>query len=295
MGIKLSNLHISRELLLYYHGIGDSLLLSTVLYGLGRQNQQRYVVGSAHPEIFEGNPYVIHLPFSQSANYKIARILELLGVVKKITHVDYYQEGHPPKKHILQLLSERLGLRKTPSHPLIMLSDEEMSARLLPSSEKPWVAIQSTGIKDWTDNKNWGASNFNEVVRLLSDRYCFVQLGNKGDPVLDGVIDRTGDLSFRKVFCVLNQCSSFIGQVGFLMHAASALRLPSVIIYGGFEAPWQSGYIENINLFTKLHCSPCWLEEKCPWDKKCMTEITPARVCEEFKIMMGKRLCFIQQ
>jgi len=286
--MKPFNLRISRELLFYYHGIGDSLLLNAVLYGLGQQTQQRYVVGSPYPEIYGGNPFVIHLPFPQIVNYKAAQILEFLGIVKKITHIDYYHEGHPPKKHILRLLSERLGLKKTPSRPLVILSEEEKASQLLPPSEKPWVAIQSTGIKKWTDNKNWGASNFNEVVRLLSDKYSFVQLGMKGDPVLDGVIDRTGELSLRQVFCVLNRCSSFIGQVGFLMHAASAMRLPSVIVYGGFEAPWQSGYEENINLFTKLHCSPCWLEEKCPWDKKCMAAITPAMVSEEFRIMMGK-------
>jgi hypothetical protein len=47
-----------------------------------------------------------------------------------------------------------------------------------------------------------------------------------------------------------------------------------VVIYGVFITPLESGYEQNINLFTKLPCSPCWLREPCPYDKECMKQIT---------------------
>jgi glycosyltransferase involved in cell wall biosynthesis len=52
-----------------------------------------------------------------------------------------------------------------------------------------------------------------------------------------------------------------------------AISGDAVEIYGGFEAPWESGYEQNINLFTDLPCSPCWLREPCPYDKECMQKI----------------------
>ncbi len=281
-----NSLLIHPELLLYYHGIGDALLFNAVLHDLGKQNSMRYLVGSPHAEIYRGNPYVIHLPFSQAINYKIARVLKLLGMGGLVTHVNYYHESKIPKKHILQLLSERFGLRKIPAGPLLILSDEEKATRLLPTSEKPWVAIQSMGMKKWTDNKNWGVSNFQEVVRLLSYKYSFVQLGPKGDLLLEGATDLTGKLSLRQVVSVMRECKSFIGQEGFLMHAAASQHVPSVIVYGGFLAPWQSGFTWNVNLFTPLECSPCWLEGTCPWEKKCMTMISPGQVVREHERMI---------
>lgn len=278
--MQQSRLPFSRELLLYYHGIGDSLLLNTVLYGLGRQNRMRYILGSPHPEIYRGNPYVIHLPFSQSINYKLARILSATGAVKSVTHVDYYHEGTVPQKHILQLLCERLGLLEFPNRPAIFLTASELSKHKLPISNKPWIAIQSTGNSKWTDNKNWGMQKFASVVKMLSDWYSFVQIGDDGEPELEGVLNLTGKLKLREVFLVLKECNSFVGQVGFLMHAAAAVEVPSVIIYGGFEAPWQSGYAQNVNLYSSVPCAPCWLESKCPHEKMCMEMIQPAQVVQ---------------
>src|ERR1700691_3167017 len=101
-----------RELFFYYHGIGDSLLFNTVLYHLGREKRQRYFVGSPHPEIYAGNPYVRHLPFSQAANYKLARVMRVLRIVDGFTHMDYYQDGRIPQKHIMRLLADRMGLKE---------------------------------------------------------------------------------------------------------------------------------------------------------------------------------------
>lgn len=78
------------------------------------------------------------------------------------------------------------------------------------------------------------------------------------------VEDYRGALSLREVFLLMKDLDLFVGQVGFLMHVAAAVFCPSVIIYGGFEAPWQSGYAENDNIFSEISCSPCatfWARE----------------------------------
>jgi len=270
-----------RELFLYYHGIGDSLLFNTVLYHLGRERQQRYLVGSPHPGIFAGNPHVKHLPFPQSVNYKLARALCWCRLIDGYTHMDYYHAGRIPQKHILRLLGDRVGLKEFPLKPLIFLNEAELEKKPLPASDKPWLAIQSTGNSKWTDNKNWGVEKFVALARRLAPKFSLVQLGGAGDPPLPVQLNLCGRLGIREVFQALRQCDLFAGQVGFLMHAAAACDVPSVIIYGGFEAPWQSGYEVNVNLYNPVHCAPCWLETKCPYDKKCLEEITPEQVCDQ--------------
>lgn len=265
--------------------MGDSLLFNSVVYELGRQTGRRYFLGTKHPEIYKGNPHAFVLPFSQYTNYRIFKILSpLLGA--KTHHIDYYHKGHPPRQHLLELLSDRVGLRIPPNRPAIFLSQAEQERRLLPSREKPWVAMQSTGLATWTENKNWGVDNFRAVARLLAKDFCLVQLGAAGDPSLGVDLELQGRLELREVFIVLRQCKTFVGQVGFLMHAAAAVDLPSVIVYGGFEAPWQSGYGWNINLYSDVECAPCWLETKCPHEKKCLAQITPQQVFDRARALI---------
>lgn len=270
----------SRELFLYYHGIGDSLLFNTVLYHYGRQTNQKFVVGSRHPEIYAGNPHVRHLPFSQAIVYRLAHFMRWTRIVDSFTHMDYYHTSRIPQKHIMHLLAERIGLKEMPVKPLIFLSKEELAEKILPDAEKPWVAIQSIGNSKWTDNKNWGAEKFVRLAELLSPSFSLVQLGTAGDPPLPVQINLCGKVGVRSVFQVLRQCAGFVGLEGFLMHAATAMDVASVIIYGGFTAPWQTGYEINANLYSPVPCAPCWLESRCPYDKKCMEAITPAHVAD---------------
>jgi ADP-heptose:LPS heptosyltransferase len=277
---------ISRKLFFYYHGLGDSLLFSSVLFELGKQSRKRYFVGTKHAEIYRGNPFAIVLPLKQVINYKLGRLISLLG--GEVKHVDYYHKGHPPKQHILELLADRVGLKDVPRIPKIFLSDAEKNKRLLPESKKPWVAIQSTGLSTWTDNKNWGVENFRSVARSLAREFSVVQLGASGDPSLGVDLELQGRLPIRDVFVLLRECGVFVGQEGFLMHAAAAVDLLSVIVYGGFLAPWQTGYSINENLYSNVECAPCWLETKCPHEKKCMAMITPRMVVEKIKTLLER-------
>jgi len=279
-------LKTSREVFFYYHGLGDSILFNSVVYELGRQTGKSYLIGTRHREIYRGNPHATLLPFSQNLNYKIFGLpARLLGL--RIHNIDYYFEGRPPKRHILQLLCERVGLKPAIERPTIYLSPEERARKDLPPIGKPWVAIQSTGLSTWTENKNWGVENFRAVVQALQSQVAFVQLGASSDPSLGVDLELQGKIKPRDACVLLRQCRAFVGQVGFLMHAAAAVNVPSVIVYGGFEAPWQSGYPMNLNLYSDVECAPCWLESNCPHEKKCMAMIKPEIVVEKTKSLLG--------
>jgi lipopolysaccharide transport system ATP-binding protein len=62
------------------------------------------------------------------------------------------------------------------------------------------------------------------------------------------------------------------------VHIAAAAGTPAVVIFGGFEHPVGSSYPGNIDLFTQLPCSPCWLKTPCPYDRECLRRISPEAV-----------------
>ncbi|MDX2110991.1 MAG: glycosyltransferase family 9 protein [Verrucomicrobiota bacterium] len=269
-----------RDAFMYYQGIGDALLLSTVLYhrGKAQPTNSRVWVGTNYPEIYQGNPFVQVLPGrTQHWGHRLIRLMRICRLVKPFSYIDYYHKGIP-KAHLLTLLSERIGLHTAPITPVYFPTENERRTRLLPQSTKPVVIMQSTGNTAWTDNKNWGSERFCAVAKLLAASATLVQIGRSEDPPLEGALNLCGRLTIRQCFQVLAEGNLFIGQVGFLMHAAAAVSTPGVIVYGGFEAPWQSGYEANVNLYTTLECSPCWLQTRCPYEKKCLTQITPELV-----------------
>ena len=56
------------------------------------------------------------------------------------------------------------------------------------------------------------------------------------------------------------------------------------MIFGGSRTPENLGYGENVNLYRRTHCSPCWIHEGdgdvCGYDLKCLKEIPVTRVFE---------------
>jgi ADP-heptose:LPS heptosyltransferase len=273
------------HLLHRFAGLGDALFVNTIAFHLARQESSRILVGTNHPAIFAGNDHVRILPaHSRKWGFRLARLLARLRLVTIVHYLQYVNEGaRQPQGHVLAILARQVGLKKAPDRPRIFLSQDELLRHKLPRTSKPWVAIQSGGRTDWTTNKEWYPARFEAVACTLRRHFGLVQLGLASEPPLSVDQDLRGKVSPRQAAAVLASCQSFVGQVGFLMHAAAAVNVPSVIVYGGFEAPWQSGYPWNENLFTSLECSPCWQAAKCPIDRLCMQEIKATDVLAAFE------------
>jgi len=266
---------------MFYRGLGDALMLNSVMFELGRQRGRNHLLGTNYYELFKGNPYITLLPFkSQRIHHQIGKLLKLAGLVSNLHYLDYYRNSQQPGQHILSVLSNEAGVRQPPVKPAIYLNQSELIRAKLPDTGKPWIAIQSTGLATWTDNKNWGHQKMGKVIELLKSDYSFLQLGSHDDPSLSVDLNLSGKVSPREAICYLKRCQKMVAQEGFLMHAAAAVGVPSVIIYGGFIAPWQSGYDCNINLYTTLPCAPCFLTSPCPYGKRCLEDIKPSHVIE---------------
>jgi len=95
---------------------------------------------------------------------------------------------------------------------------------------------------------------------------------------LAGARDLRGNTTLREAAAILNRSLCFIGTSGLLVHLARAVECRSVVIYGGREHAWQSGYTCNENLESHLPCAPCWLWQDCDRDRECMKQITSDQV-----------------
>jgi hypothetical protein len=271
--------HGRPDILLYFgRSPGDSLLCTAVLHELRARGAGRLWMQSDQPELFERNSDVDRVvPYDRS----IRRLTRLLG--GRVVFPDYApydaatDRSRPPDLHIIACMCRALGVTgEVGLRPYLALADDERRlGRLAPRQ----VAIQSTGASARLPmrNKEWGAERFQAVARELRSRYDLVQLGTPADPPIHGAIDERG-APLRRAAAILSQSMVFVGLVGFLMHLARAVECRSVIVYGGREAPWQSGYTGNENLGSAVPCSPCWLWNRCDYDRRCLAEITPSGV-----------------
>jgi hypothetical protein len=277
---------------LYFGGSpGDDLLATAVV------RQWRQVRGSRpwyltrHPSLFEGHPDVaLTLDYSP----ELAGALTLFGARRvRLKYHDYDpldDRSRAPAGHIINLMCGSAGLPplEDPA-PVLALSPAEIDSCSIPA---PFVAVQSSvrSAAMTIANKEWGPARMQEVVGRLRSRIPVVQLGSERDPPLEGVFDLRGKTTLREAAAVLSRASVFVGMIGFLMHAARAVRTPSVIVFGGREHPTQSGYAGNENLFTAMECSPCWLWNRCPYDRECLARITPANVVEAVDRVLARIL-----
>ena len=264
--------------LVYFYGEtpGDDLMCTVVLREMRKRGRRGVWMMTRFPELFAGNPDPDKVvPFDD----RYERLVSWVGGRAWYAHYgghDHVADQSPiPQRHIIALMCQACGISGPVTlRPYLSLSvAERAGGRLAPKQ----IALHSSGMSAYSamKNKEWFPERLQGVVRALRGEYTLVQLGSPQDPPLDGCLDLRGKTSIRESAAILANSTLFLGQVGFLMHLTRAVDRPAVIVYGGREMPWQSGYSCNTNLYTELYCSPCWRWNAChnPVERDCMRRI----------------------
>lgn len=273
------------HVLFFGHGIGDDLLCTAVARELKKRGTGRIVMLSKHPSLYQKNPD-IHAVYRRG--YPTAGRRRYAGystIIPQFSNYDMASDKDVFKQeHIIATMCRIAGITGTIElRPYLTLSSEEIQQGKI--SERQAV-IQSAGLASGSGvmkNKEWFPERFQQVVDQLGGELSFVQLGNKQDPLLSGVVDLRGKTSLRESAAILSNSQVFVGQVGFQMHLARAVNCRGVIVYGGRENPAVSGYECNENLVGKTSCSPCWQRNRCDHDRECMRMIDADHVVEAAK------------
>ena len=285
---------MKNPLFLRFAGLGDTLFVNTIAYHYALAYSRRVYVASPHPALFRGTPNVVALPTnSQKIAHQLGKLMKRVGIVDEMVYMGYQPEGpdtkmQPMSAHILSVLAAKIGLPIAPTRPVLFLSKQELQLSALPQNSKPWIAMHSTGVTEMTANKNWFPERFATVAEQMRRNFQIVQLGLSSDPSLNSDLDLRGRINPRQAAATLASCKALICQAGYLMHAATAVGTPAVVVYGGFESPLETGYDCNLNLFTKMDCSPCWLPTACPYDRECMNRISAQDVLAALDLLLLK-------
>jgi len=262
---------------LVYFGLspGDDLLCTAALHELAKRKHGRIWMMSNYPELFAGNASVSRVVPTEDRYPEYAELLG--GEYKFLRYADVCPEQDmsvPPTRHIIaEMCASAKITGQIALRPYFYPTEAE---RENSAWARGMIAIQSCGLAARLpmQNKQWFPERFQAVVNRLKGDFKFVQLGSAHDPALADVIDLRGKTSLRESAAVLANCRLHVGTVGFLMHLARATECPAVIIFGGREAPWQSGYGCNLNLYSAVPCAPCWLWNRCDFHRVCMDTIT---------------------
>jgi ADP-heptose:LPS heptosyltransferase len=241
---------------------------------------------SSHPEIFDSNPDLARIVPDE---WRVEKLCSLLG--KKPTTLSYGRwigdndRVEPPLKHIIAEILERAGINgQVDLRPYFHAVDTHPPAQHLKSRT---ICIQGTNTTASTPmrNKQWHANRFAEVGEQLAKNYDLIQLGLSGESDIPAAVDMRGKLTIRQTAEKLAGARFFIGQVGFLMHLSRAVETRSIIVYGGREKASQSGYPCNENLETSPECSPCWRNNGCENDRKCLADVTTTDLLDAVRRM----------
>jgi len=126
-----------------------------------------------------------------------------------------------------------------------------------------------------SSNKQWGWVRWQALIRLVD--VPWVQLGPRGVRVLDGV-RHMPTATFSDACTVLSSARAAVLPEGGLHHAAAALGIPAVVIFGGRSSPANVGYDAHMNLFVNDAESPCGQWVPCAHCARAMAAFTPATV-----------------
>lgn len=142
-------------------------------------------------------------------------------------------------------------------------------------------------------NKAWGAARWRALaacLRAAGHRVArFAEAGEAtgADP---GSVDADGvevirARSFRQAAAVLAHAHAAALPEGGLHHAAAALGTPTVVLFGGYISPRQTGYAHQVNLFTGGE--PCGATRPCAHCRAAMARIDPEAVATALSTLVA--------
>jgi ADP-heptose:LPS heptosyltransferase len=272
-------------------GIGDALLLTPALRQWKLDNPGGittvFCTHRGHMDVLSNNPHVDFLRYMRPWCSRILSSRYLRRWASEIKSTDYANllpsltYRSPASSIMASLLNVRLDSTKLD----LFLSPAELAAgsqRL--SGLSRTVAINVAAAT--TNNKMWPDENWERVLAACPE-YRFVQVGLSSETLVEGAVDFRG-LSLRESFSVVANCSTFVGVDSAHAHAAVALGVPAIVIFGA-SVPDIWGHPTAVNLYAARRCSPCidtLRDGDCPYQRACMSAIGPSLVIESIRTHM---------
>ena len=138
-----------------------------------------------------------------------------------------------------------------------------------------------------SSNKDWGWGSWQALVNRLDLNW--VQLGPPRTRILEGVT-HIETPTFLDACRVLSGTRAAVLPEGGLHHAAAALGVAAVVIFGGMTSPANTGYEAHVDLFESMGgASPCGMRLPCAHCARAMATIRPEIVARHLERVLNAR------
>lgn len=205
-----------------------------------------------------------------------------------------YEDTIPPKRHIAKVMGDCIGVRVDDVRPECAL-DRQIVGRIeeeLSGFPRPWIVINRFA-GPHTPNKDWPKANWAKLARELARSSTVIEIGTTDEASNASVAGNYVNLAQRtklaELVAVIAAADVHVGPISGPVHIAAAVGTPSVVIYGGYEHPVCSEYSGNINLYSPVKCSPCWLRDPCPYFLSCLHSIAVEKVQSSIATLCARR------
>jgi ADP-heptose:LPS heptosyltransferase len=279
-------------------GYGDYLMLS----GAVRELKRRFpgvaitALGAENApmfrQVFAGNPYITYASQLRPEQRHFDLPLLRLDKPDEAAGRNIWMPGFTPIPGNLYLRPDELqwALRATTDirqrsgcAALVYLNPYAKPSHTMPSGEHR--------VYPYHVNKEWGIERYAAVIRAAGARIAFLQPNAFDDPrpFAEGAHSVANCPSFRHAAALLSHCDAYLGCEGGMHHAAAALGIRGVVIYGGWISPGLSGYACHDNVYRGRFRDACGLRSECAHCREAMAAIPPAELVQRLKLAIDLR------
>lgn len=272
----------SRDISLYRMSrpLGDALFLTTAAHEIRKRRPDAKISIHSHwPLLFLNNSDVY-------SSHPIREPHRPQG------HEIRYEAPWPPRaeRHVLQIVGEELGFDPDEVDPQIYYypteEEREHAREICPPDDRPLVIVHPFSGFFAARTKQWDFGNWKSFLDSIPSAIDTMRFCGLDDPATPSDRESHRDIEtsdIRLIAALLETADAFVGQESGLAHLATALGVPSVVIFTGYVPPAVFGYPQNVNLVPNdLHYIPCWQGDGCDPCKGeiCTRAVSPERALE---------------
>jgi hypothetical protein len=234
-------------------GLGKNIAATSLISSIKKKYEDRkIIIVCSYPEIFLNFPDIDRVYPVGNTPYFYQDYIEDKDTLV-FRHEGYFQNGHIKKEqHLIKSWCELLDLEYTNQTPVLLLNLVQQRSAMLWQREKPIMVIQTNGgplsdnrIYSWTRDIPPAISSL--IIAEYSKDYHIIQICRNEKEALPGVEAIYQQLSNFELITILAASQKRILIDSCLQHAATALNLPSTVLWIG-TSPEVFGYEMHSNI-----------------------------------------------
>lgn len=152
--------------------------------------------------------------------------------------------------------------------------------RALVADLKPPYAVVSPELKKGASpNKDWGKSNWEQVIKDFPCPVYQLCPDEKTKPIAGAIPYRTPTV--RAALAAIEKAALVMAAEGGTHHMAASMRVPAVVVFGSFVPPTVTGYDFHYNIAVETDEGYCGRWQPCAHCQKALASIKPETVREK--------------